>query len=577
MSSKAKDSDVWACACLLERDKEDGRSAPSLPIEISNYSSLFRVVNVLKNVLLFANKLCMKVANRNLYCINSKDSYRVNAMNLAIRSEQYSGFKEEITFLSTRKCNRSMPPLVAQMNLYLSEDGLLRVKSKFGKQMHTIFPVLLPKTSHLTDLIILNVHQVYNHCGAHQLLRHLRAEFYVLGFFSLIRKLLKRCIVCRRFNARTIKLNQSDYRSLRVTPIATPFANIYIDYAGPFIVKLSGTQIKVWLLVVTCMWCRAINICICRSADTVDFLKAMQLHVYEFGIFSTCVSDLGTQLKAGANMMKDFLSDSDTLEYFELHNVKPVSFANYPKGNSSLGSLVEVCVKQVKLLIKKSIRNNVLEYFDFEHLVMRARNVVNKRPIAFKSNLSTLDENEVPLSITPEMLIKGYETCTVNIVPHLHTEDADEDNSDSFDLVENPARAHYVQLRQAKERLEKVYHEEFLCTLISQAVDKKDRYRHVHHEKLQPGDIVLLVEPNTKRSIYPMGRVHSVEVNDYDEVTAAYVFKGKTRERVYRHVNSLILLLSSPVSDVTVPSAADAECGTKPHGYNLRSRRTSVH
>ena len=83
------------------------------------------------------------------------------------------------------------------------------------------------------------------------------------------------------------------------------------------------------------------------------------------------------------------------------------------------------------------------------------------------------------------MLIKGYETCTVNIVPHLHTEDSDEDSSESFYLIENSARSHYAQLRQANERLEKLYHEEFLCTLISQAVDKKDRYMHVYHEKLQ--------------------------------------------------------------------------------------------
>ena len=79
---------------------------------------------------------------------------------------------------------------------------------------------------------------------------------------------------------------------------------------------------------------------------------------------------------------------------------------------------------------------------------------------------------------------------------------------------------------------------------MEQAVDKKSRYRPVKHKLLRPGDIVLLVEKNQKRYQYLMGRVQSVEVNSLGEGTSAYVFKGSTKELVYRHVTSLILLLS---------------------------------
>ena len=46
-----------------------------------------------------------------------------------------------------------------------------------------------------------------------------------------------------------------------------------------------------------------------------------------------------------------------------------------------------------------------------------------------------------------------------------------------------------------------------------------------------------------------MGRVSDVETNDLDEVTAARVFKGDTRETVYRHASSLILLLPIAVAE----------------------------
>ena len=125
---------------------------------------------------------------------------------------------------------------------------------------------------------------------------------------------------------------------------------------------------------------------------------------------------------------------------------------------------------------------------------------------------------------------------------------------------ENSAVDKYRKLREAKERLVKHYHGEFLNTLIVQAIDKKDRYKKVKHEKLQVGDIVLLVEHCTKRYLYPMGRVQSEESNDLDEVTAVYIFKGASREVVYRHVTSVILLLSNPTlptGSVEAPAKGD--------------------
>lgn len=82
---------------------------------------------------------------------------------------------------------------------------------------------------------------------------------------------------------------------------------------------------------------------------------------------------------------------------------------------------------------------------------------------------------------------------------------------------------------------------------MSQSLDKRDRYRPVKHKLLQVGDIVLLVEPFTKQTNYPMAIVYEVETNSIGEVTAAVVFKGKTREKVYRHATSLIRLLSAGV------------------------------
>ena len=141
------------------------------------------------------------------------------------------------------------------------------------------------------------------------------------------------------------------------------------------------------------------------------------------------------------------------------------------------------------------------------------------------------------------MLVRGYETVSMGLIPQMNSDEFMDDPSflpNSVNFAEN-----YEKLSKVKNKLQEVYHSEFLATLVNQAIDKRDRYKPVLHKVLKPGDIVLLVEKHTKRFYYPMARVHSVETNVLGEVTSAYVYKGSTKELVYRHATSLILLISA--------------------------------
>ena len=103
--------------------------------------------------------------------------------------------------------------------------------------------------------------------------------------------------------------------------------------------------------------------------------------------------------------------------------------------------------------------------------------------------------------------------------------------------------------------MDRVYNDEFLPQLISQATDVKGRYSPVQHEPLSIGDIVLLKEENMKQTNYPMGRVKSVTVNDMGEVTGAIVYKGRTGESVKRHASALIPLLRDHTVQVDTGNA----------------------
>lgn len=82
---------------------------------------------------------------------------------------------------------------------------------------------------------------------------------------------LKKCINCRRFNNRPIKLNQNVYRDFRIDPPNIPFRTVFVDYIGPYHVKYNNKISKVYILCITCLWSRAINFKLCTDLTVKHF------------------------------------------------------------------------------------------------------------------------------------------------------------------------------------------------------------------------------------------------------------------------------------------------------------------
>ena len=508
-------------------------------IPIEKYSSFNRMVGILAKVLRFVNRLKSKVnakCNRNWSVFPKCTNIFLLSQSLIVSQVQRETYPDVFSYYaSNSKVLKNIPALVTQLNLFVDKNHVVRVNSKFGDG--NMWPILLPKKSILTSLIVREIHENMGHRGIYTVLRELGKQFWVTNRFSVVNKVLSSCVLCRSLNAKPIALNQSPYRDFRLKPEEIPFRTVALDYIGPFTVKWEGQKRKVYLLIVTCLWSRAINLLPCLAADVQNFLMAVQRHLHQYGAFSFCLSDQGSQIKAGANIIRSFLDDLETREFLESHGINEIQFKNYPKGNSALGSLVESLVKQTKHMMCKAIRSNVLNFWDFDFLVSKSICLINKRPIAMKDALRS-DDVEDPV-ITPELIITGYESAVVNVIPDLQpAEDVYED------VYPGVIRQKHSNLCRVREKLRQIYHEEFLSTLISQAVDKRGRYKQVRHRALRAGDVVLLRDEYTKAYNYPMARVVSVETNDIGEVTAARVKKGLTGETVYRHTSSLIHLLS---------------------------------
>ena len=533
-----------SAAQLVTIPREDTLHKPLL--DHKNVSSYCKLVNIYSNVLKFINNVKNKVAIRKGIPFTIDDrNMRKQAHIEIIKRDQNVEFPDVTKYFDYGgKLLKHVPQLINDLNIFKDSSGLLRVKSKIASigKCDNDFPILLSKHSHLSKIIVLDLHSKLKHSGKYVVLSEFRKKFYMSSCFSFVKKSINECIHCRRFNNRAIKLNQNSYRKFRIDPSRVPFRNLFIDHIGPFDVTISGQRTKIYLLILTCLYTRAINLKLCLDLSVQNFLRSFQLHIFEHGLPSYCISDLGSQLVAGSNIISKFLNDKYTQRYLNENNIKSVTFSQYPKGCNKLGGLVETCVKMTKRLIYGSIHNKILNYSDFEYLICETTHLVNRRPVAFKESLRDCSIKElVPTAITPEMLVKGYELISVNVIPELVTCPIDPE----FDP--NPTSnlpILYKKLSNVRKRLIDKYSNEFLPKLIDQATDVKGRYKRVDHHNLKIGDLVLLKETFCKPNNYPLAIVREIDINDLDEVTSVSVFKGKTRELVRRHVQSIIPLLS---------------------------------
>ncbi|XP_068224926.1 uncharacterized protein [Palaemon carinicauda] len=517
-------------------------------VPVDRFSNLTKLVKVHAKVLMIVNK--WKTAlSRNSSVISSLEikppdfNYEL-ALQQIISKEQKLKFPEVVEFFQRKQCpKKDIPDLVSQLNIYPDRNNVLRVHGKFDRpNSHRVFfPVLLSKDILLTSLIVRDAHIKLGHVGYYGVLNLLRKNYYIPHIFSVVKKSVSSCITCKRYNQRPIRLNQSPYRLFRLEPSDTPFGYLYLDYCGPFNCKLSDGRRKVWILCFSCMYTRAINLQACYDISVSEFLRAFMIHVFEFGLPQLVISDLGTQIVAAGNKITDFLNDPQTDEYFKENGINKIKFESYFKGCSSLGSLVETSVKMTKQMINKSIGTNILELRDFEFLIFQVRSLVNKRPIAFKESLRDQDLHTLS-PITPEMLLRGYEIVTVNLIPELQPlPELDEysDHTSPSNLVKDK----YTKIRKVRHRLFDLYQSEFMSTLLNQAIDTKDRYKPCKHDKIGVGDIVLIKDANVKPVNFPMGIVKQIITNNEGETTGAVVLKGRTAELTKRHVSCLIPLL----------------------------------
>ena len=182
------------------------------------------------------------------YCMAvtiSSESEKTESPNWRAKGYRNQGSKNSVNHLHLEGCpgafnatseNVNKKYHKNQLGIQLYDDGLLRC---YGRMIHAeipddaIYPILLPKKSYFTSILIKEYHQKPFHSGVSHTLAQLRNEYWILQGRAEVKKAIHDCGICKRYQGGPFKLpSRSPWPRKKVAKCAL-FTYTVLDYFGP--------------------------------------------------------------------------------------------------------------------------------------------------------------------------------------------------------------------------------------------------------------------------------------------------------------------------------------------------------
>ena len=515
------------------------------PDRFKTFSSFHRLK---KRIALIQRMIERKRTNKEYNWRPQQDAFTVEELRVAeeliIKSVQETHYAEEINTLKNLKGNDNMfnqQHLARERNLsikqqsslyrldpFLDHRQVIRVGGRLN-QSDTDYsvkhPVVLPKNSHITQLIIRQIHEEQAHQGNGITLNALRQSgYWIISGRSTVRQFIALCVICRKCRARRQTQKMSDLPPERLTP-AAPFTYSGMDVFGPFHVKEGRKEVKRWGLVFTCLSSRAIHLETLNKMDTDSFINGLRRFTCRRGKVRQLYSDQGTNFIGANNEFQSTLNE-DTVKSFLLKNdCDLISFNFNVPSASHMGGVWERQIRTVRSTLTCLLKTQGTQLDDesLRTLFVEVENIVNSRPLSVQ-NLSEADSEDI---ITPNHLLT-LKSKAVQPPPGV------------FLPPDVYSRKRWRRVQCLSEQFWRTWQKEY-CHLLTkrQKWIKTDRNSQV-------GDIVLLCDEDLPRISWPLAKVVKVYPSSDGLVRKVQIMltRGNRRSYLDRPIHKLILITS---------------------------------
>ena len=377
---------------------------------------------------------------------------------------------------------------------------------------------ILPKKHHVVNLIIDYYHRASGHSGVEYTLSLLRQSYWIISARSIVRNVINKCFNCRRRQALVMQQNMASLPEDRITPSKPPFTYVGVDCFGPFLVRRGRATAKRYGVLFTCIAIRAVYIEVVHSMDSESFINALRRFISRRGRPEEIMSDNGGNVVKGEKELREALqqlNQAQIHEYLLQHDVKWIF--NPPA--ASHHGVWEICIRTVRKVMKALLKEQVLDDEGLCTLICEVESIVNGRPITKVFDDPT---NCNPLTPNHFLLLPGGSAMPPG----------------AFSREDNYSCRRWRQVQYLSNLFWRRWTREYLpSSQQRQKWNKPQRNVAVNH-------IGLLLDENTPRSVWPLGRVIEVYSNCADGLVRAAKVKTRSTELV-RPVDKIILLESS--------------------------------
>lgn len=458
---------------------------------LERFSSLSRLLRVTVHLQRFVHNSRHPPGSRKTGSISTSEL--AEATRHWVRVVQSSAFASEIARCTSGVATPPKSALIA-LDPFLDEAGILRVGGRIGNAhipYNARHPMILPKRSHLSDLLVAAAHQRNLHSGPQLTIASLRQEFWIISVRNVVKHHIHRCNVCIRHKHTLGRQFMAPLPERRMQP-ARAFLSSGVDYAGPITIKLQagrGTKTsKAYIALFVCFATKALHLELVSSLSADAFLAAFRRFVARRGKCAHLHSDCGTNF-SGANKEIRQLHSEVLLQFRESTLIDELASDGTqwhfnPPGAPSFGGIWEAGVKSVKHHLRRTLGTSLLTFEELYTVLVQIEAALNSRPICPLS-----DDARDLQALTPGHFIIGE---PMNTAP-----------DPTVPPTVSPLRR-WQHLQRLSQHFWQRWRKEYLATL-------QQRYKWTKRTaNIRVGTLALIADETLPPARWSMGRVTDV-------------------------------------------------------------------
>ncbi|XP_044759246.1 uncharacterized protein LOC123316981 [Coccinella septempunctata] len=422
---------------------------------------------------------------------------------------------QKVYFPHELKALQSHTPLLSshvfsRLTAFLDNNGVIRVGGRISHSQldpDSKHPIILPRHSQFTSLVIDETHRKTLHGGTQLTLATIRQRYWIIGGRAPVKSHILKCVLCARHRGIRAQQLMGQLPASRVQP-SRPFLHTGVDYAGPLTLKTwkgrgSKTH-KGWVCVFVCFASSAVHLEVVSDYSTDSFLAAFRRFTARRGICHTLYSDCGTTFIGADTALKELFtkasSQNQTLSNLLLN--EGTTWCFNPPAAPHMGGKWEAVVKSFKHHFIRTVKDVSFTLEEIMTLTSQIEAILNSRPLEPLS-----DDPDDCVALTPGHLLIG---APLTAVPE-------------------PSLEHLSTSRLSRWQFVQQRTQQFWTQWSSQYLQRQLSISKWHHPRndVKVGSLVLITDERTPPCKWPLARVLDMHPG-HDGLTRVVTLKTPT-------------------------------------------------